>query len=146
MIDTADQRKYQRSDHATGRATVSIDGKHWEAAEICDLSAGGLRFTSPTSYKIDTKLVFTLSIYNLLSEFKLRFEGQIVRCDEEHGECIYAVKFININPYDQVQLDEIVKSCVTVKAPSDWRHQLEDGSYSFLFRPAHKSGRFHMRR
>jgi hypothetical protein len=69
----------------------------------------------------------------MLSEFNLKFEGQITRIEIDKGKRDYAVMFYNINKHSQIQLDEVIKSRVTLvnhihSAP-------EDGSYTFLLMP-----------
>jgi hypothetical protein len=133
MAYSAENRKYQRCVNLVCKGQMSIDGKRWEDFEMCDISAGGLKLVSGKLFQVKTPLHFKLKVYNMLSEFNLRFEGHVTRIEMDKGKREYAVRFDNIDKYSQIQLDEVIKSRVTLvhsihSAP-------EDGSYTFLLMP-----------
>lgn len=111
----AERRKYQRCDSIIYKAHMSTDEMRWENAEINDISAGGLSFSSHAHYSEGSKLHFNLYVYNMLSEFNIRLEGRIIRVDRSKSRKAYSVVFENINKYQQVQLDELIKSKITLK-------------------------------
>ena len=111
----AERRKYQRCDSIICKAQMSIDEKRWVISELVDLSAGGLSFASSnSSFNEGCKVYFNLYVYNMLSEFNIKLEGSIIRIDRNNSKRLYSVKFENINKYQQVQLDELVKSKITI--------------------------------
>ena len=132
MSYLAERRKYQRCDSVVCKALMSLDGIRWETVELYDLSAGGLCFYSNCIFNENGKLYFNLYVYNMLSEFNIMLEGSILRAERSKGRNIYAVKFENINKYHQVQLDELIKSKVTVRNAQE--HVVHEEDYSiFLF-------------
>jgi hypothetical protein len=132
MSYLAEQRKYQRGENVVCKALISVNETGWENVELCDVSAGGLCFVSSCTFYKNAKLYFNLYVYNMLSEFNIRLEGCIVRVDGDKGRYVYSVKFENINKYVQVQMDELVKSKVTVRTARE--NNLQEGqSSTFLF-------------
>ncbi|MCX7749330.1 MAG: PilZ domain-containing protein [Clostridia bacterium] len=140
MTYFAERRKYQRCTSAVCKTLMSTDKKRWTEIELIDVSAGGLKFTSKNTYEVDTPLNFNICVYNMLSEFNMSLEGRITRMESEKGVLSYSVKFDNINKYQQIQLDEIIKSKITIKESikpvSD-----DDGIYTFFFLPRIRSKR-----
>ena len=114
MAYQAEQRKYQRCNSIICKALMSTDSMRWENMDVVDISAGGLRFTSCKNFNLQSELCFNIYVYNMLAEFNLRLDGRIVRIDRNRDNTTYAVKFINVNKYYQVQLDELIKSKITV--------------------------------
>lgn len=110
-----ERRKYQRCHSVICKAQMSLDEKHWVNTDFIDLSAGGLSFASDDArLKEGTRIFFNLYVYNMLSEFNIKMEGSIIRVDNRKAKGIYSVKFENINKYHQIQLDELVKSKVSL--------------------------------
>jgi c-di-GMP-binding flagellar brake protein YcgR len=140
----AERRKYLRCTETICKTLMSPDKRRWGEIELDDISGGGLRFKSKVTFEEDTPLKFNLCVYNMLSEFKMNFEGHIVRKDTSNGTNFYGVKFDNINKYLQVQLDEIIKSKVKVK--DIIQPVSDDGIYTFLFIPRIRSKRIRMYR
>jgi c-di-GMP-binding flagellar brake protein YcgR len=141
MSYLAERRKYQRCDSLICKALMSEDESRWDNVELNDISAGGLGFLSYHAFRENDKLFFNLYVYNMLSEFIIKLEGRVVRIDRNRGRNVYAIRFENMNKYQQVQLDELVKSKVTVKNAHEHVSSVEE--YSLLifprFRPrAHK--------
>ena len=134
MTNFADKRKYQRCSSTVCKILMSGDGKTWENMELIDISAGGLSYTSKkgTCHVNDT-LNFDLCVYNMLSEFNMRLEGHVVRKVPGSDSHVYGVKFDNMNKYNRVQLDELVRSRVTINS-SD-KSAMEDGVYTCMFIP-----------
>lgn len=145
MSYLAERRKYQRCDSIICKALMSVDESRWDSVELCDISAGGLGFYSKCSFDEKSKMFFNLYVYNMLSEFNIKLEGQVIRIDRDRGRNVYAVRFVNINKYQQVQLDELVKSKVTVKNARE--HVIHEEEYSIFlfprFRPRTNKIRIH---
>jgi hypothetical protein len=114
------------------KTLLSLDKKNWEGIELCDISAGGLKFVSGMDFHCEEHLNFNISLYNLLSEFNLHFQAAIVRKEISEGKNIYAAKFINVNKYSQIQLDEIIKSKIVVANSNMPRPDYEEGIYTFF--------------
>jgi hypothetical protein len=129
----AERRKYQRCTKTICKAFLSADGQRWNEVELSDISAGGLRFNSRKKYENNMHLKFNLNVYNALSEFNMKIEGNVLNSTLSKDKAEYAVKFENINKYTQVQLDEIIKSKVTVNNTVSLAP--EDGIYTFMFLP-----------
>lgn len=141
MSYLAERRKYQRCDCVVCKALVSIDDTRWDSVDLFDLSAGGLSFYSNSTFKENERLHFNLYVYNMLSEFNIRLEGAVLRPFRNSGRTVYAVRFENMNKYQQVQLDELVKSRVTVRNPREEEVHTEDYSIFIFPRFSHRSGR-----
>jgi hypothetical protein len=127
----AERRKYQRCSKTICKAFLSTDGHRWDDVELSDISAGGLRFSSRKKFENNTHLKFNLNVYNALSEFNMKIEGNVLKATLAEDKAEYAVKFDNINKYTQVQLDEIIKSKVTIN--NNISLEPEDGVYTFMF-------------
>ena len=78
-------------------------------------------------------LIFNLNVYNVLSEFNLKFEGRIISSMDKKDITEYSVKFNNIDKYTQVQLDEVIKSRVSISNHPTFA--IEDGEYTLLLCP-----------
>lgn len=141
----AERRKYQRCDSIICKALMSVDESRWDVVELSDISAGGLSFYSNCPFDENTRLFLNLYVYNMLSEFNIKLEGQVVRVDRNRGRNVYAVRFVNIDKYQQVQLDELVKSRVTVKNAREYVvHEEEYSMFLFpRFRPRARKIRIH---
>jgi hypothetical protein len=133
----AERRKYQRCTKTICKAFMSVDGQRWNDIELCDISAGGLRFNSKSKYENREHLKFNLNVYNALSEFNMKVEGNVINTTALKDKTEYAVKFQDINKYTQVQLDEIIKSKVTLS--NNVPLSPDDGIYTFLFMPRRKT-------
>lgn len=132
MSYQAERRKYQRCDSIVCKALMSRDESRWENIELNDISAGGLSFHSSHMFNEKDKLYFNLYVYNMLSEFNIKLEGRIVRVERTREKSRIAIKFENINKYQQVQLDELIKSRVTVRNAHE--QVISEEEYSiFLF-------------
>jgi c-di-GMP-binding flagellar brake protein YcgR len=121
-----DKRKYQRCSNLICKVLVSYDERNWQTVELRDISAGGMRIFAPGTLRADTKLYFQLYVYNMLSEFNLRLEGQVIRYERHNGSSIYAIRFVNIGKYQQIQLDELVKSKISVVDNHKIVHEVDD--------------------
>ncbi len=139
-----ERRKYQRCSSTICKTLLSLDKKDWEGIELCDISAGGLKFSSKKEIDIGMHLNLDISLYNALSEFNLQFEGRIIREEKSEDKNIYAVKFENVNKYNQIQLDEVIKSKIVVAKSNQPQPDYEDGIYTFLLIPRFKTRKFVM--
>jgi PilZ domain. len=141
----AERRRYQRCDSIICKALMSRDRVHWENVDLHDISAGGLSFVSDAAISHDKRLWFNLYVYNMLSEFNIMLESKVVRMDENSAMKIYSVKFENINKYQVVQLDELIKSKVTVRNSHEAIVQQEE--YSLFLMPGlrPRNRRIHIR-
>lgn len=137
MANIHEQRVYQRCTSTICKVHVSSDRRQWSDIGLCDVSAGGLKFTSRKSFEQHEQLYFDLSVYNMLSEFNMKFDGKIVRELKDDGMNTYSVKFDKPDKYTQIQLDELIKSKVSVKESPPLIS--EDGMYKFIFLPRIKS-------
>ncbi|MCX8131235.1 MAG: PilZ domain-containing protein [Clostridia bacterium] len=133
MTYFSERRKYQRCSGAVCKAMVMTDKMRWRDIELCDISAGGLKFAASSPYDAVAPINLHLTVHNMLSEFEMKLEGHIVRMEERKGGYTYSVKFDRINKYNQVQLDEVIKSKISVY--TNRQPVAEDGIYTFLFLP-----------
>lgn len=143
MTEAHEHGKYQVCDKPISKAKMSLDGVQWFEIDVKDISASGISFTSTRDYDLNQVFFLNLSLYNAFSEFNLAFEGKVVRKDAGGDATEYGLKFINVNKYYTIQLDEIIRSHVTVK--EDDKDPEEDGTYEFMFAPRtkHKYPNFH---
>jgi c-di-GMP-binding flagellar brake protein YcgR len=130
-----ERRKYQRCTSTICKTLLSLDKRIWDGVELYDISAGGLKFFSSRELDLETYLNFDVSLYNMLSEFNLKFEGKIVRKEKNKCRNMYAVKFENTDKYCQIQLDEVIKSKIVVAKSNQPQPDYEDGVYTFLLIP-----------
>jgi hypothetical protein len=61
----------------------------------------------------------------------MKVEGNVLNSTLSKDKAEYVVKFDNINKYTQVQLDEIIKSKVTINNTESLAP--DDGTYTFMF-------------
>lgn len=139
MANIPEQRGYQRCTSIICKVHVSSDRRQWSDVGLCDVSAGGLKFTSSKSFEKDVQLYFDLSVYNMLSEFNMKFDGKIIRESNDDGMHTYSIEFDKPDKYTQIQLDELIKSKVTLK--DSLQPNSDDGIYTFLFLPKGRSKR-----
>jgi hypothetical protein len=132
-----EHRKYQRCDNLVCKVLTSLTGSKWEDVELHDISAGGIKFSSQKAYPLNAKLYFDIYVYNMLSEFNVKVEGCVIRRDSSEATNVYAVNFENINKYQQVQLDELVKSKISIK--DTWHPHSQDEICNFF--PTSRAGR-----
>lgn len=109
-----DKRRYQRCSNLICKVLASKDGKNWHNVDLVDISAGGMRFSTSKVINVNSKLFFQLYVYNMLSEFNLSLDAQIIRFEKIGEAATYSVKFVDISKYHQIQLDELVKSKISV--------------------------------
>ncbi len=141
MSQVFERRRYRRYGNAICKVTMSEDNKNWQEINILDISAGGLKFTSTEDLESDKNYHFDIAVYNMLSEFNMKFEGVIVRKEENSIEKTYAVKFINVNKHNQIQLDEVMESRITVSKIAHPAPSHEEGVYTFFLIPRSKMRR-----
>lgn len=141
MNQVSEKRRYQRCTNAVCKIMMSCDKKNWQEVDVCDISAGGLRFTSASDLESENKYYFDISVYNMLSEFSLKFEAALIRKESNYNESTYAAKFINVNKYNQIQLDEVIESRITVSKQSSPKPNYEEGVYTFFLIPRMRSRR-----
>ncbi len=144
MNDFAEHRKYQRCESKICKVEMSTNGLEWDWVELRDISAGGLKFVSETTYPFGSKVQFDLYVYSACSEFNMKLQGGIIRYERQKGINMYAVAFDSMDKCKRVQLDEIVKSKITVEENNKCAH--EDGAYSFLFLPRVRTSKIKMLR
>jgi hypothetical protein len=77
---------------------------------MLNISAGGLKFACSDLFETGTRLYFNIYVYNMLSEFNMKFEGIVMRSMKSRNTYSHAVKFDNVNKLYQVQLDELIRS------------------------------------
>jgi hypothetical protein len=135
-----ERRKYQRSIAQCAKTHISLDGNDWREVEVVDISAGGLCFKSQRKFEPQTKLMFNLWVYCMMSEFNLKLDGAVIRGEEHGNDIVYSVKFENVDKYTQVQLDEVIKSSVHVKKET-YFPDLGDATYTFMAIPKFRTHR-----
>lgn len=136
MSDFTERRMYKRCTNTICRTGMSPEGTHWVTVDLQDISAGGLNFQSDSVYEVGQKLFFDLQVYYAFSEFNLRFEGEIIYHRKEESGNHYGVKFVNVDNYYQIQLDEIIRTKMNIADKiSHCHHAHEEGSYTFILRP-----------
>ncbi|MCX7745641.1 MAG: PilZ domain-containing protein [Clostridia bacterium] len=145
MTYLVERRKYQRCYSSICNAHLSTDRKQWLEVDITDISAGGLKFSTYKEYAPDDLLHIDLHVYNMLSEFNVKFEGKVIRHEVVKGQNVYSIKFINVNRSSQIQLDEVIESKITVKNYKNHIDESEDGVYTFLLMPKVKPRKLHIR-
>lgn len=136
MTGLSELGNYQVCSSRICKVLMSTDNSKWENVEYNKISAGGLSFLSKKLFQITDRLYLNLSIYNMLSEFNMSFEGVVTSKSSINHDFIYTIKFDKIEKYNRIQLDEIIKSRVTI-LQQKYSH-FHDGVYSFMFMPKEK--------
>lgn len=135
MADFAERRKYKRWNNPLCKVMLSNDKKSWEGCEVCDLSAGGLKFIGNRHFSIGQFIYVDLTVFSGCSEFRMVLTAQIV-----HGvDLEYGVKFLDISKQHIIQIDEIVKAAIEKSQENlNHYHKFEDGIYTFCFNPVRR--------
>lgn len=142
MAGFKENRKYKRCSCAVCKVKISENGKTWTEIETCDVSARGLGFQSKTVYKVGSTFKFDLFVYNAFSEFNFKFDGKIVHCRKNGETFKYGVEFIGADKGSLIQLDEIIRTEVSIADKvSNSHHAYEEGTYTFMLRPKKKSSK-----
>jgi len=137
MADFIELRNYQRCSSSICNVYISKDKEKWEEIEFIDISAEGLGFASKKQFEINDRIYLNISVISGFSEFNMNFEGIIVKKQQGSVTSTYDAKFNNINKYQQIQLDEIIKNKM-------WQTQqlknsvFEDGAYTFTLSPGRR--------
>lgn len=104
------KRAYQRGGHFNGRAKVSQDGRHWEAADVVDVSSGGLKLRTAAEYAEGDMLWFDLVLSGFLSEMNVKTMGEVRRKSPYAGKYQYGIRFKGLSQEKIVQIDENIKN------------------------------------
>lgn len=128
-----EHKKYQRCETLVCKALASIDGVNWGNIDVKSISAGDMLFSAGYILDEDAKLYFNLYIYNMLSEFNIKMEGRIVRSDSNIDKLLYCVQFENMSKYERVQLDELIRSRITLGSTYDYFVQEQQDYSGMLF-------------
>lgn len=134
MVYITERRKHQRCKNLICKVYMSTNRRQWDEVELCDISAGGLKFSSKDVYAVNTHLFLSLDIYNMLSEFNIRVEGYITRAEKYGSRYAYSVAFSNFDKYQQVQLDELIRSRITMHSEEPLA-VFEEEIYAFILVP-----------
>lgn len=102
------RRNYQRGSHFVCSAIVRSEGRGWHAAEIFDLSSGGLMLKSAEEFSSGDQLWFDLTIQGFLSEFSVMVKGIVRRKNTYTNEYVYGIEFLNLDQDTKIRIDENV--------------------------------------
>ena len=105
----ANKRRFERYDNPTGLFNVTMDKKNWYEIGLTDISAGGMKFTSPATFEVEDNIHAVLMIRNKIKDNILNLDG-IVKRKAEMGRGInsYAVEFSNLHDSQITNLSEIM--------------------------------------
>ena len=105
----SNKRRFERYDNPTGLFNVTTDKKNWYEIGLVDVSAGGMKFTSPATVDVDDNIHAVLMIRNKLKDNILNLDGIVKRRDEAGaGVNSYAVEFTNLKDSQITNLSEIM--------------------------------------
>ena len=79
----SNKRRFERYDNPTGLFNVTMDKKNWYEIGLTDISAGGMKFTSPASFDVNDDIHAVLMIRNKLKDNVLNLDGVIKRRIED---------------------------------------------------------------
>jgi len=103
------KRKFERYDKPSGMFNITTDKKNWYEIGLTDISAGGMKFTSPASFDVNEDIHAVLTIRNKLKDNVLNLDGVIKRRSEMgQGMNSYAVEFSNLKESQLTNLSEIM--------------------------------------
>lgn len=128
----AEWRKFQRCSNLICKVFVSTDEIKWNEVGLCNISAGGIKVSSKEMYELGQHLYFNLYIYNMLSEFIIRVEGEILRVEEGAYTNSFGIKFVDFDKYHQIQLDEVIRSRISRN------NALQEEMYACMMLPSAK--------
>ena len=103
------KRRFERYDNPTGLFNVTTDKRNWYEIGLEDISAGGMKFTSPASFDVEDNIHAVLMIRNKIKDNILNLDG-IVKRRTEMGQGVnsYAVEFSNLHDSQITNLSEIM--------------------------------------
>ena len=103
------KRRFERYDNPSGMFNVTTDKKNWYEIGLLDISAGGMKFTSPATFDVNDDIHAVLMIRNQIKDNILNLEGVVRRRDEMgQGMNSYAVEFSNLKDSQLTNLSEIM--------------------------------------
>lgn len=106
------RRQYQRlTTNIICKVQIGKTLEESYSAEICDISAGGIRFRfdlDDVNFEFSEKIYIQLYIYDNLKQLSFVLEGDILRIDEN----ICAVRYKNIDKHIQCELDRIISESI----------------------------------
>jgi len=106
---SSNKRRFERYDKPTGMFNISMNKRDWYEIGLEDVSAGGMKFTSPATFEVEDTICAQLVIRNKLKDNILQCDG-IIRRKDEMGQGVnsYAVEFLNMKDSQLANLSEIM--------------------------------------
>lgn len=106
---SSNKRRFERYDNPTGLFNITTDKRNWYEIGLEDISAGGMKFTSPASFDVEDNIHAVLMIRNKIKDNILNLDG-IVKRKSEMGQGVnsYAVEFSNLKDSQITNLSEIM--------------------------------------
>lgn len=109
VVVMSNKRKHTRYDSPEGLFNVTTDKRNWYEIALEDISAGGMKFTSPASFDIDEDIHAVLMIRSKIKDNILNLDGIVKRRDlAGQGVNLYAVEFSNLKESQLTNLSEIM--------------------------------------
>ena len=106
---SSNKRRFERYDKPTGMFNISMNKRDWYEIGLEDVSAGGMKFTSPATFDVEDTICAQLVIRNKLKDNILQCDG-VIRRKAEIGQGLnsYAVEFLNLKDSQLANLSEIM--------------------------------------
>ena len=84
---SSNKRRFERYDNPTGLFNITTDKKNWYEIGLVDISAGGMKFTSPATFDVEDTIYAQLVIRNKIKDNILQCDGVIKRKSEIYCFC-----------------------------------------------------------
>lgn len=105
--DVKKRRHYRRTQLSICKLFVSKNETRWIEAKLEDISAGGAKFHVENLELNQDEIFLRIAVLSGLSEFTFKTKASIIR---REGNNVYAVKFLDFSPMNQIMLDEIINA------------------------------------
>ena len=107
---SANKRKHTRYDNPKGTFSITTDNRTWHEVNLEDISAGGMKFTTTSTFDVDEDIKAVLALRNRIKDDNmLNLQGTVKRrIDMGSGLNAYAVEFSNITAKQLTSLSEIM--------------------------------------
>jgi c-di-GMP-binding flagellar brake protein YcgR len=101
-----DRRRFNRTDSIACKVKAGNNLDNLYSVKMLNISAGGISFSTDKNLKlgVNSKIFLEIFVHYDLSEVSFIVDGQIIRHDND----IYAIKFIDIEPHVQDELNKVI--------------------------------------
>lgn len=105
----ANNRKHTRYGNPVGLFNITTDKKSWYEIGVDDISAGGMKFSTPANFEVNDNVYAVLMLRNKIKDNMLNLNGVITRKETPYeGMNSYGLKFEGIGQNELAHISEIM--------------------------------------